>query len=131
MVKSIREIVREKSLVQERLVEIPEWGVKLLVRGATLLSRAECRAVFPDDPADTRPLHTAKFAASMIIAHCFDPETKKPVFQAADLDWLAKDASPGAIDRILGVINELSGYTNNPVEDAEKNSKETLGFETS
>ena len=123
-VVSIRDKARAASLVKERVIDVPEWDCKLLVRGMTQLSCYECRAVFPEEGARL-PIHNAKFGVAMVISHTFDPETKKPAFEAADMDWML-EMEPGIIRRIADEINVLSGFTSTkPVEDAAKNSEKT------
>jgi hypothetical protein len=127
---SIREKARAKSAVKEKVVQVPEWDCSVLVRGMTTLSRSECRAVFTDDGRAT-PKQNAAFLAALVISHCFDPETCKPAFDAADADWLIQ-SNPTVIDNLVNEINILSGYgAKDPVSEAVKNSETTSTSETS
>jgi len=118
---SLREKMKAQCMVKEALLPIPETDIVLLVRGATVKSGDACRAVYKD-PKKPTPDEVTAFSAAYIISNCYDPDTKKPAFEAADADWLS-ELPDGVINLIMGKINELSGYNKkvDPVEGAAKN----------
>lgn len=113
--------LREKILnaidIQEEIVEIPEWGVKVLVRGLT----AEDRALVLQKATDLGgKVNYDKLYASLVILSAYDPETKERIFEESDRDAIMKK-SASAIDKIVNTAMRLSGIGKLEEERIEKN----------
>jgi hypothetical protein len=97
--------------IPEEVVDVPEWGVKLLLRGMDGRQRARFGANLDQD----------HMYADLLIPNVFDPETRQPVFDPADREAL--QAKNGVIlERLARVILGYSGV-NIPalVEEVEEN----------
>lgn len=103
---------------REQVVEIPEWGVSVLVRSMTAGDRGELMDAVREKDGTMRvgEMHTR---VALLTAH--DPETKRPIFEPLDIDALA-GKHPGAIDRIATLGLELSGMGADVKAALEKNS---------
>ena len=106
---SLRDTILTADDLGSRIVDIPEWGVTIELRGMTGEQRMK---LWEATQAKTR----THFYADIMIACAFDPESGKPVFDPADRDAIG-GKSGAVLDRLTGVINELSGTS---VEEAEE-----------
>jgi len=111
-------LLRDKILaakdIQDEVVDVPEWGVKLLVRGLTGRQRARLlqNAVDANGNVDLERIYP-----ELVIYSVYDPETGEQVFKPADRDALA-DKSGAALERIAQVAMRLSGLSANAVKEA-------------
>lgn len=112
---SLRETILAADDIASEIVEVPEWGVKIEVRGmngadrSRILSRA----------AEGSGISVGDMYVDTVIASCYDPESGERVFTAADKDaLLGKSAS--AIDRLATVGMRLSGMNQEAQDDAKK-----------
>lgn len=113
----LREQILNIDDIQEEVVDIPSWGVKVLVRG---LSGKE-RAKLMQEATDARGVvNFAKLYPNMIIACTYDPETKERLFEDTDRDALMSK-SAAALDILFNVANKLSGIGAEVQEQIEKN----------
>ncbi len=114
---NLREKILNANDIQEEIVEVPEWGVKVLVRGLT----GEARAKILSGATDlSGKIDYKKMYASLLIYSVFDPDTKEPVFEETDRDALLKKSAT-AIDRIVNVAMKLSGLGKEAEAQLEKN----------
>jgi len=114
---SLRENILKANDIQEEIVEVPEWGVKVLVRGLTGEARAKLLSKATDV---SRKIDYAQLYASLVILSTFDPDTKEQVFEETDRDELMKKSAT-AIERITTVAMRLSGVGKIEEEKIEKN----------
>lgn len=107
---SLRDTILNAADVPEELVPVPEWGAKVLVRGLTAGEQADfyTRVSTIDPRSGEVTVNRKHWAAEIIIACCYDPETKSKLFEAADRDTLNKKAAK-ATDRLSSVAARLSG----------------------
>ncbi len=114
---SLRDKILAANDIQEETVEVPEWGVKLLVRGLTGRQRARLlqNAVDTSGKMDLERIYP-----ELVIYSVYDPETKEQIFKPADRDALA-DKSGAALERIAQVAMRLSSLTPEAVKEAQKN----------
>jgi hypothetical protein len=114
---TIRETILNAEDIAEEIVEVSEWGVKLLVRGLSGLERAR----FVKDAADAAGrIDPERGYPSIVIQTARDPETREPIFSATDRDAIM-GKSGAAIDKVADVALRLSGLTPGAVEEAAKN----------
>ena len=114
---SLREKILKANDIQEEIVEVPEWGVKVLVRGLTGEARAKILSKATDVSGK---IDYAKLYASLVILSTFDPDTKEQVFEETDRDEIMKKSAT-AIERIATVAMRLSGIGKIEEEKIEKN----------
>lgn len=108
-------ILAAKDLKEER-VEVPEWGVGVLLRGFTGRQRAHFAAEFGGVDIDL-----SKAYADLLIAGAYDPDTGLPLFTDAERDQII-DKSGEVLERLSGHILRLSGLAPGSLLSAEKNS---------
>jgi hypothetical protein len=116
MPSTIREKILAAVDIQEQLVEVPEWGVTVKVRG---MNGAERAAFIVSAGNDKGGIDPVRGYPSLVISSAFDPETGEPVFTAADRDALMTKSGK-AIDRVADVALVLSGLTPEAKAAAEK-----------
>jgi hypothetical protein len=118
---SIRDQILAKQDIPSEMVEVPEWGVKVEVRGMTGAERTRIM----DKATQTAGDVNLQFVyPEIVIATAFDPESGEQVFKPSDRDaLLAKSAT--ALDRIAGVGMRLSGFTAEAADTLGKDSSAT------
>jgi len=109
--KQLRDTILNADDVHIEIVDVPEWGVKIGVKGLTLAEQTRflnaVRERTGSPQADFR-IDKNKFGPQLIIRCCVDPDTGEPVFEAADAQAIqAKSAK--ANSRIIKVATRLSG----------------------
>lgn len=109
---SLRDKILAASDIASEVVEVPEWGVTIEVRGMSASDRARMldRAVRDDGKVRVADMYPA-----LLIAACHDPESGERVFDESD--WDAISAKSGlAVERIAGIAMSLSGMTPQAVD---------------
>jgi hypothetical protein len=120
MATELRKSIFEADDIGREVVDVPEWEVKVEVRGmngkarATFLRRAT-------NPADGT-LEYEKFYPELLIATIHDPESGEKVFESADRDAI-NEKSGAALERLALVAQRLSGLGAADVEAAKGNSE--------
>jgi len=124
---SIRDLILAKQDIPSEVVEVPEWGVKVEVRGMT---GAERTRIIDKATADGGAVNLQFIYPEIVIATSFDPETGEQIFQPKDRDiLLSKSAS--AIDRLALVGMRLSGFTKEAADEMGKGSSGTVSEDSS
>lgn len=113
----IREKILNAKDIGEKLVEIPEWGVTVKVKGLTGAQRAR---LFTSNSASPSAADIERVYVDLVILTTYDPETDEPIFQPADRDMLSQK-SGAALDKIVQTALELSGLAPGSLRAAEKN----------
>ena len=110
------------------LVEVPEWGVKVLVKGMTLGAKDDFLASVLNPV--TNKADIKQFTAGILVGTAYDPEDGSRLFSELDIPTL-KDKSAQAIQRIVDAGTRLSGLSEEAVEIAAKKSSSTVSEEPS
>lgn len=105
---TLRERILSANDIRTEIVEVPEWGVSVEVRGLTARARAE---VLQNSMDGRGSINFAKAYSLLVIACAMDPETHEPIFEAADRDALDTKAG-GALERVALAAARLSGLDN-------------------
>ena len=92
-----------------RIVDVPEWDVQIELRGMTGKQRMKLWEA-------TQAKSREHFYADLLIACTYDPDTDELLFEPADRDAIGSK-SGAVLDRLTGIINELSGTS---IDDAEE-----------
>jgi hypothetical protein len=103
---NLRDKILAAQDIPSETVEIPEWGVELLVKGMT----AGDRLLLMQNAYDqtTQQVNMAIVYPDVVVACAYDPESGEPVFSSDDKGELMKKAS-AAIERLAGIGLRLSG----------------------
>jgi len=118
---SIRDQILAKQDIPSEMVDVPEWGVKVEVRGMTGAERTRIMDKATQNAGD---VNLQFVYPEIVIATAFDPESGEQVFKPSDRDaLLAKSAT--ALDRIAAVGMRLSGFTAESANDMGKDSSAT------
>lgn len=111
---SLRDQILASDDIPTELVEVPEWGVIVEVRGMNGADRAR---IIEEAAATSGGMGVGSMYAETVITSCYDPETGERVFAPSDLPALmTKSAS--AIDRLATVGMRLSGMAPEAQDDA-------------
>lgn len=121
MASELRKLITEMNDIPEEMVEVPEWDVKIMVRGMTGKGRANFLRR-STDPV-TGNIQYENFYPELVIACSFDPETGEQIFDPADRDML-NSKSGMALGRVADVAQRLSGLGGDDIEEAKKDSGE-------
>jgi hypothetical protein len=102
--------------------DIPEWGVKVRVRGLTGAERDayEARAVKASQNGQNVEVQLANFRARLVVKCLLDPETEERIFSDADITALGTKSGK-VLDGLFDVCTELSGMSEAAVVRAEGN----------
>ena len=118
---SIRDQILAKQDIPSEMVDVPEWGVKVEVRGMTGAERTRIMDKATQNAGD---VNLQFVYPEIVIATAFDPESGEQVFKPGDRDaLLAKSAT--ALDRIAAVGMRLSGFTAESADDMGKDFSAT------
>lgn len=127
MASELRKSIFDIEDIPEEVVPIPEWGdLKILVRGMTGLSRANFLKRATDANGEVA---FDRFYAELVIATSFDPEDGEKIFEPSDRE--AINAKSGlALERLARVAQRLSGLGSTELEEAKKDSAETMNSDS-
>jgi len=127
---SLREQILNSEDTITELVDIPEWGVTVAVKGMTIAQQQQfTKSVRKRTGSKTSfQLDDDKFVIQLLIRSAFDPDTDKPVFEQADASALA-GKSTKAVGRISTVALRLSGFSDD--DEVEDDLKGTASDDTS
>jgi hypothetical protein len=107
---TVEEILAVEDL-REKVVEVPEWGGCVKVRG---LSKAESQRINREAMDDQGNLDMGKW--EMLMAHAAIVE---PTFESAQVEAL-KEKSAIAVNRVVAAALEVSGLGGDALTEAEK-----------
>lgn len=105
---SIRDQVVAAEDIESEIVEVPQWGVKIEVRGMTGKERARMLKSCSDPM--TGQVDIEKISPDVIIGCSWDPDTGEKVFLPGDRDMLLSK-SGAALEKIALAGMRLSGLT--------------------
>ncbi len=124
---SIRDLILAAQDIPSESVDVPEWGVKVEVRGMT---GAERTRIMDKAVGQTGDVNLQFVYPEIVIATSFDPESGEQIFSPQDRDaLLAKSAN--ALDRLASVGMRLSGFTQESADVAGKDSSATATADSS
>jgi hypothetical protein len=123
---SIRDQILAVQDIPTQLVEVPEWGVKIEVRGMTGAERTRIM----DKATAAGEMNLQMIYPEIVIATSFDPLTGEQVFVPEDRDILLSKSAT-ALDRVAMVGMRLSGFTKESADELGKDSSETASEDLS
>ena len=113
---SMRETIFATNDIVSESVDVPEWGIKIEVRGMTGADRTRLLDAAVDSGGK---VNLQVIYPEIVINSCFDPETGEKVFEPGDRDALLTKSAQ-AIDRLAQVGMRLSGFTEEAADQAGK-----------
>ena len=114
----LKEKIKSAQDIRTELITIPEWDMSIEVRTMRAIDRAR---VLKNCVDNSGKVIGEKFQAGLVIASCYDPETKERIFDDEDFDLLMEKAA-GPVELLAGTAMSLSGLTRDTMTGAEKNS---------
>lgn len=124
---SIRDQILAVQDIPTQVVEVPEWGVKIEVRGMT---GAERTRIMDKATANQGDMNLQMIYPEIVIATSFDPLTGEQVFTPEDRDILLSKSAT-ALDRVASVGMRLSGFTKESADELGKDFSETASEDLS
>jgi hypothetical protein len=124
---SLRDQIFAIQDIPSEMVEVPEWGVKLEVRGMTGAERTRIMDLAIDNKGG---MNLQFVYPEIVIATAFDPETGLQVFTPNDRGTLLSKSAT-ALDRLAGVGMRLSGFTEEASDEKGKDSSATASVDSS
>lgn len=119
---SIRDKIKAAQDLTEEVVEVPEWGVEILLRSPNGRVRARLVSMFVDpETGEQRSFDASIMYPGLLVATCFDPETREPLFTADDGEWLL-EKNGGVVERLALRAMRVSGLDEDAVDRAKGNS---------
>lgn len=101
----LRDQIRDAKDIESRIVEVPEWGVKVELRTPTVRTRGEMISEFMKDDGK---IDYVRMYPSLVVATAYDPDTGERLFSLDDIEWL-EEKSAKALEHLGEVAVELSG----------------------
>ena len=124
---SIRDQILTAQDIPSEIVDVPEWGVKVEVRGMT---GAERTRIMDKAVGQTGDVNLQFVYPEIVIATSFDPDGGEQIFSPSDRDALLSK-SANALDRLASVGMRLSGFTQESADVAGKDSSATATADSS
>jgi hypothetical protein len=115
----LKKAILEAKDIKEEEVEVPEWGVKVLLRGLSGDQRATVLSGVMPNPNVPRMNYNKLYGETCVFGLC-DPATKAPIFSHDDVA-IVMSKSGGVIERLATRIMELSGMSGTAMAAAQKN----------
>lgn len=104
----------------EDIVEVPEWGVKVLCKALYADARIEVQSLAHDSA--TSRMNYAPHVHLIVLYGAYNPATGNRTFSDAHKEMLQDPRHAGAVVRLASVILRISGMLlGNDVENAKKN----------
>jgi hypothetical protein len=121
-----REQILAADDIRRELVEVPEWGGSVWVRGMTGRERDDYEAgafTIKPDPQGGRPevVPSEDGVRARLVAFCCVDEAGQRIFSEEDAKVLGQK-SAAALERVFDVGRRLSGVGADALQDAEGNS---------
>jgi hypothetical protein len=124
--------LRDKILAAQDIptekVNIPEWGVELLVKGMSAGDRITLMQNAYDQ--NTQQVNMAAVYPDIVVSCVFDPETDEHIFTDSDKSALMGKSS-AAIEAIASVGLRLSGIGNEQADALGKDSSPSMSEDSS
>jgi hypothetical protein len=113
---SLRDQILSIDDIQIKMVEVPEWGVTVEVRG---MNGADRQKILDAATAEDTPMTAGGMFIDVILATSYDPETGERLFTEDDKGPLLTKNSK-ALDRLATAGYSLSGMAVDSVDEAGK-----------
>lgn len=106
--------------IATEVVDVPEWGGEVLVKGLTGRERDQFEESILVQNGKTRPkMKLANMRAKFVALSIVDDGGRR-IFDDADIESLGQK-SAAALQRVFEVAQQLSGLSDDDLEELEKN----------
>jgi len=119
---SLRDTIFSAQDIPTETVNIPEWGVDVLVRGMSAGDRITLMQNAFDQT--TQQVNMSIVYPDVVVACTYDPDSSEPVFTPADKDAILAKSS-AAVERLANVGLRLSGIGKEEQDAAGKDSSKS------
>lgn len=109
--------------IQQEVVDVPEWGGKVLVRGMTGSQRDQFERTVITTKGKNVETNWEHFRAKLLVWTIVDAEGKR-IFNDSDIVALGRKSAV-AMSRVFEVASNLSGLSSEDVEELTAGLKET------
>lgn len=124
-----RESILAADDIETEIVDVPEWGGSVRVRGMSGKQRDRWEASL-SERRNKRYVPNLENIRAKLVVECVVDENGQQLFQFGDVEALGlKSAS--ALNRVYEVAARLSGVTDEDVEELAQNFRKTPGDATS
>lgn len=103
----------------EELIEIPEWGIKILCKAMNAETRIKIQIAAYDEK--TKRTDYRNVFAMIVMAGCFNPATNHKIFTESHKDVLMKQQDGAVVEKLSLAILRLSGMLSSDSERTRKN----------
>jgi hypothetical protein len=110
-----RKQILQADDIQQQLVDVPEWGGQVLVRGLTGAERDRFEAGVLERKGKHYNVNMANIRAKLVAATCIDGDGQL-LFGDDDVPLLA-EKSGLALQRVFEVAQQLSGLSETDLEE--------------
>ncbi len=107
----------------EEVVDVPEWGGKVLIRGLTGAERDAFEESITVTRGRNREINFRNFRAKLVARSIVDPVTKERLFSDDEITLLGKK-SARALQRVFEAALRLNGFTEEAVDELTKSTEE-------
>jgi hypothetical protein len=115
-----KEQIQKADDLKTAAVPVPEWGGEVLVRGLTGAERDAFEAEIAERRGKKVQFNLRNFRAKLVVRTVVDEKGKR-LFTDQDVKWLG-DKSAQALSRVFDKAAELSGLSEDDIEELTKNS---------
>ena len=128
------QIAKAKDITLDR-INVPEWGITVGVKSLTVGEREEYQAgmmaaLQSDGSIDVSRVHLGEQQRTLIAICCVDPDTENCIFEGPS-DLVLINANAGVMEKLFQSILDISGMKEEAVDDAGKDSSDSLIAEES
>ena len=125
---SLRDKILAAQDIPTEVVNIPEWGVDVLVRGMSAGDRITLMQNAFDQT--TQQVNMSIVYPDVVVSCTYDPGSDEPVFTPADKDAILAKSS-AAVERLANVGLRLSGIGKEEQDAAGKDSSKSQNDDSS
>jgi hypothetical protein len=121
----IRDSIRNAKDIKEEVIDVPEWGCKVLLISLSGTARDEFERKMDDPTDEDETLHLRNITAKLLCATMYDPETRKLVYdynKPQDVAELGQRNSD-VLRRLFRKAKELSGMLDEDKASLDKKTK--------
>lgn len=117
-----RDMILQADDLRKELLEVPEWGGSVYVRGMTGTERDKLESSMLEQRGKSQKMNLANVRARMAAMTLCD-ETGKLLFTEADVRALGTK-SAAALQRVFEAAQRLSGLTQQDIDDITQEMEE-------
>lgn len=103
----------------EKLVETPEWNVRILCRALNAEDRMKVQIAAYEE--ESKKVDYRRVFPQIVMGGCYNPTTEHKVFREKHLAALTREQDGAPIERLAIAILQLSGMLSSETERARKN----------